>query len=108
MSILSELNTLISEYVDVQTGLFSESPKDEYAVITPISENFVLYADNKPIIDVADFRISLFSKGNYNNLKDQIVTALLEADFYIFDRRYINYESDTGYHHFAIDCGKEQ
>jgi len=32
---------------------------------------------------------------------------LLQADFVITDRRYIGYEYDTGYHHYAIDVAKE-
>nr|WP_278532777.1 hypothetical protein [Dehalococcoides mccartyi] len=40
------------------------------------------------------------------SLKNQIVRALLDADFTITDRRYIGHEDDTGYHHYAIDVAK--
>jgi ribose 5-phosphate isomerase RpiB len=39
--------------------------------------------------------------------KNQIVSLLLQADFTITDRRYIGFEEDTSYHHFAIDVAKE-
>ena len=32
--------------------------------------------------------------------------ALLGADFYITDRRYIGFETETGYHHYAIDVAQ--
>ena len=39
-------------------------------------------------------------------LKNALVRTLLGADFYITDRRYIGFETDTGYHHYAIDVAK--
>lgn len=32
--------------------------------------------------------------------------AVLNADMTITDRRYIGFETDTGYHHYAIDVAK--
>ena len=34
------------------------------------------------------------------------VRGLLASDFTITDRRYIECENDTGYHHYAIDVAK--
>ena len=51
-------------------------------------------------------RLSLFSKGNYTKIKNGIVRSLLASDFTITDRRYIERENDTGYHHYAIDVAK--
>ena len=39
-------------------------------------------------------------------LTDSIVRSLLASDFTITDRRYIERENDTGYHHYAIDVAK--
>ena len=106
MSILAELNTLLSPILPVETGVFSDKPPDEYIVLTPMTDEFSLFGDNTPLIDLSEVRISLFSKGNYLQRKQQITLALLDADFIITDRRYIGYESDTGYHHYAIDVAK--
>jgi len=106
MSILAELNTLLSPILPVETGVFSDKPPDEYIVLTPMTDEFSLFGDNTPLIDLSEVRISLFSKGNYLQRKQQISLALLDADFTITDRRYIGYESDTGYHHYAIDVAK--
>jgi hypothetical protein len=48
----------------------------------------------------------LFSKGNYQARKNEVVEALIGAGFIITDRRYLGYEEDTGFHHFAIDVAK--
>ena len=107
MSILSELNTLISEVgLPIETGVFSEAAPDEYVVITPLADSYELHADNAPGFETQEARLSLFSKGNYMKRKKQLSKALLSADFTITDRRYIAHEDDTGYHHYAIDVAK--
>lgn len=107
MSILSELNTLFeTANIPVETGVFSGVPPDEYLVLTPLTDTFAVYGDNKPLADINEVRISLFSKNNYLQRKNQLVRMLLQADFVITDRRYIGHEDDTGYHHYAIDVAK--
>lgn len=107
MSILAELNTILTPILPVETGVFSEKAPDEYLVLTPMTDEFALFGDNKPLMDVSEVRISLFSKGNYQQRKQQITAALLSAEFTITDRRYIGYETDSGYHNFALDAAKE-
>ena len=108
MSILSELNTLFeTANIPVETGVFSGVPPDEYMVLTPLTDTFAVYGDNKPLADINEVRISLFSKNNYLQRKNQLVRMLLQADFVITDRRYIGHEDDTGYYHYAIDVAKE-
>ena len=107
MSILSELNTLFeTANIPVETGVFSGVPPDEYLVLTPLTDTFAVYGDNKPLADVSEVRISLFSKNNNLQSKNQLVRMLLQADLVITDRRYIGHEDDTGYHHYAIDVAK--
>ena len=107
MSILSELNTLFeTANIPVETGVFSGVPPDEYMVMTPLTDTFAVCGDNKPLADINEVRISLFSKNNYLQRKNQLVRMLLQADFVITDRRYIGHEDDTGYHHYAIDVAK--
>ncbi|MEG2842900.1 MAG: hypothetical protein RR900_05400, partial [Ruthenibacterium sp.] len=72
----------------------------------PLADTFLLHADNMPNGETQEARLSLFCKGNYNAVKNKIVRAALCADFTITDRRYIGYEGDTGYHHYAIDVAK--
>lgn len=107
MSILSELNALFeTANIPVETGVFSGVPPDEYLVLTPLTDTFTVFGDNKPLADINEVRVSLFSKNNYLQRKNQLVRILLQADFVITDRRYVGHEDDTGYHHYAIDVAK--
>ncbi len=108
MNILSELNTLFNTInIPVETGVFSGVPPDEYLVLTPLTDSFALFGDNKPQIDVQEVRLSLFSKKNYLQRKNQLVRLLIQADFVITDRLYVGHEDDTGFHHYAIDVAKQ-
>lgn len=62
MSILAELNTLLTPVLPVETGVFSGVPPDEYLVLTPMTDEFALFGDNCPLNEVAEVRISLFPK----------------------------------------------
>lgn len=106
MSILAELNTLLSPILPVETGVFSKETPEGYIVLTPLADSYALHGDNAPLVDVSEARISLFHKGNYIQIKNRIVNALLRADFSITGRRYIEHEDDTGFHHYAIDVAK--
>ena len=39
-------------------------------------------------------------------LKKKIVKGLLNNNFTITDKRYVEYENDTGFHHYNIDVAK--
>lgn len=108
MSILRELNTILDALgVSVETGVFKGKAPDEYVVITPMTDTFEAFADDAPQFETLEVRLSLFSKNNYQQRKNQIVKALLGAEITVTDRRYISHEDDTGYHHYAIDVAKE-
>lgn len=106
MSLLQELNTLLTSLIPVETGIFSKPAPDRYTVVIPLVDTFELYTDDKPRHEIQEARLSIYVKGNYTTLKNQIIRKLLEADFIITDRRYIGHEDDTGYHHYAIDVAK--
>lgn len=108
MSILEELNALLGELkIESETSVFKEKARETYAVLTPISDELTLHSDNKPEREIAEVRISLFTKLNYLNLKKKITNKLIESDFTITDRRYNGYETDTGYHQYIIDVAKD-
>lgn len=106
MSLLEELNTLLSPIVPVETGIFSESAPNRYVVIMPLADTFELYADDGPSHETQEARLSIFDKNSYTAVKNQIGRSLLNAGFTITDRRYVGHEDDTGYHHYAIDVAK--
>ena len=107
MTFLEELNSIISDCgLPVETGVFSDTAPDSYAVVTPISDMFTLFADNKPLAEVNEASISIFTKGNYRAYKTAVLRALVAADFTINDCRYIDHEDDTKYHHYHIVAAK--
>lgn len=107
MSILADIQTAVKGLsLPIETGVFSGTPPNKYMVVVPLADTFDLHADNAPGYDVQEARISLFSNGNYISEKNKLVKTLLSADFTITDRRYIGYETDTGYHHYAVDVAK--
>ncbi len=107
MSILEETADLLHRmHIAVETGAFRDRAPEMYTVITPLSDVFALHADNAPQIDVQEARISIFTKGSYTSLKNSIVRALIQSGFTITDRRYLGYETETGYHHYAVDAAK--
>ncbi|HAM1339060.1 TPA: hypothetical protein H9349_002916, partial [Listeria monocytogenes] len=71
-----------------------------------LSDRFEVYGDNLPTVDICEVRISLFVRGNYLEMKKQIIQALLGADFTITDRLFVGFEKDTKYYHVAIDVAK--
>lgn len=104
MSLLEELNLcLLPLGIPIETGVFSDTPPEEYLVITPLADTFAVHADNLPQCEVQEARLSFFKKGSYTKQKNRIVRALLAAGFSIIERRYIGHEDETGFHHYAID-----
>ncbi len=82
MSLLSELKDIAENCgVKVETGVFSDTPPDEYIVLTPLADSFEMHCDNLPEYEIQEVRISIFSKGNYTALKYKLVMALLKVDY---------------------------
>ena len=107
MSVLADIQTALSALdIPIETGVFTDTAPAKYIVVVPIADTFDLHADNAPGIDVQEARLSLYVQGSYMASKNAIVKTLLGADFTITDRRYIGYESETGYHHYAVDVAK--
>ena len=104
MSLLSELNAILDGLnMPVETGIFSGVPPNEYAVLTPMTDEYPLYADNAPQIETQEVRLSFFSKGNYRARAWQIAAAILETGVTITERRYVGFDTETDYHNYAID-----
>ena len=107
-SILKDIGEVLEPLgIPIETGVFSKKAPDEYLVLIPMSDILDHYADDLPGAELQEVRLSLFSKGNYQARKNEVVKVLLGAGFIITDRRYLGYEEDTGFHHFAIDVARE-
>ena len=107
MSVLADIQSALSPLpIPMETGAFTDTAPDAYMVVVPLSDSYGLYADNAPAYDVQEARISLYAKGNYTAAKNAVVRALLDNDFTITDRRYVGYETETGYHHYVVDVAR--
>ena len=107
MSVLSDINAILEPLgILVETGVFKDEAPDKYIVVVPMADSFELHADNTPGCDIQEARISLYTKGSYTKDKNAIVRTLLGADLTITDRRYIGYETETGYFHYNVDVAK--
>ena len=106
-SVLSDLKAALSTLnIPIETGTFKDPSPDEYLVLTPITDGLDVFTDNLPDYEVSEVRISLFTKSNYIQRKNQITELLLRSDFTITGRWYVGYEQDTEYHHYTIDAAK--
>ena len=87
MNALSEIGEILTAIkIPWQTGAYTEPAPDQYVVLVPLSDTFDIMADNRPQFDVQAVRLSIFSKRNYNLIK--------------------NYDSETGYHQYVLDVEK--
>lgn len=107
MTILEELNTLLSPLnIPIETGVFTGAVPQEYLVITPLTDDYTLHSDNRPHVVIEESRISVFTVGSYTLFKRLLTRELLGADFTITDSRYLGFDTETGYHGYAIDVQK--
>lgn len=107
MSVLSEICTVLTaEKVPYETGAYKEPAPDSYVAIVPMVDTFEVEADDGPNAETQEARLSVFSKSNYLSFVNRITRALLNAGLTVTARQYIEYESDTGYHHYNIDVAQ--
>lgn len=107
MSILSEIKTILDGLkIPNETGIFKTKPApDTFAVLVPMTDE-AMCADDMPDNEVQSVRIELYTKGNYRTVARSVADGALAAGMAITERRYIEHEDETGYHHYAVDLEK--
>ena len=103
---LNNLIEILTPILPTETSVFKGEDADKYAVLTPLNDWFTMFADNKAEFIKEECRISLFIKGNYLKVKNQVIKILLTNDLDITEMKYIGLESDTKYHHYSINVEK--
>ncbi len=102
MNILGEINTSLTTVgLPIATGVYLGA-KENYIVLTPLTERNDDIADDEPLTETTSADVNLYFVGNYQAKKNQMVSLLREAGFFIVDRRYIGFEPDTKQHHYVI------
>ena len=76
---------------------------DAFLVINPQYDTPKQYADDVPQTLVQEIELALYKRGNYLELKDKIMKYLITAGITVSDGRYIEYETDTKYHHYVFE-----
>ncbi len=93
----------------VSVGNHAATPApDAYVVLVPLAETFEVFAGDQPSAEVVEVRTSVFTKTDYQPVAQTLVTALLEAGVTVTGRRYVGFEDDTKYHHWAVDTAIPQ
>lgn len=105
--IIQTLSDLVSD-ISVAENLANDEKgrkkqPDTFLVIIPVFDKLILSADNVPTMQSEEIVLALYTKGNYLSLRDRITKRLLGAGISILQRRYEEYEDDTGYHHYTFD-----
>lgn len=108
MTVYQTINSILSELkIPCETLEFKKAPQpDTFVVLTPISDDFDLYAGDSPTVEVNSVRINLYTKRNFIKTVRDITNALFLNDFSVTDRRLANFDKDTRYSHYAIECEK--
>lgn len=81
--------------------------KETYVTMIPLYDTYKVFSDNKPRIEVTGVQLAVFTKGNYLKTVKKISKALIEDDFTITNKKYIEFEEDTKLHHYVIDVEME-
>ncbi len=79
----------------------------EYIVLIPIADTFSAFANDRPLAEINEMELAVYIKGNYLDLIDKILKQLITAELTITDRRYVEYEAATKFHHYVIDVAME-
>lgn len=117
MNIIDDIITALSSVgLFVVTGVYKGTPQPDgsvvketnYIVLTPLTESNPDIADDVPLTEMHDADVNLYYVGNYQTTKNNIVSLLRTAGFYIADRQYIEYIPETKQHHFVITVEKKE
>ncbi|WP_099333239.1 hypothetical protein [Actinomyces minihominis] len=93
----------------VSVGNHAGTPApDTYVVLVPLAETFEVFADELPGAELIEVRASLFTKAHYQHVAQALTRELLAEGVTITGRRYVGYEDDTKYHHWAVDAAIPQ
>ncbi len=108
MNILNTIKTALNSMdLDIETGSYTGDDLN-YILLTPLTERSEDVADNKELTETADCYVHLYYVGNYQQIKNQIVTLLKTAGLIIEDRRYVEHDKDTDQYHYVITVEEKE
>lgn len=108
MNIVSDLQQVLQPAgLDVEAVVYTGSA-ESYVVITPQEERNDDIADDAPLTETDSADVNLYFVGNYQAKKNQLVSLLRGAGFFIADRRFVEYIPDRKQNHYVISVEKKE
>lgn len=94
---MAGLKEVLTAVVPTERGIFTgkNKPKEYCTFQTVLRRN--RHADDERKEGVITYRVTLYSKGNFEATLQKILDALEAAGYYISETGGENYEPDTGY-----------
>ncbi len=91
-------NVLESIGIPCERGIYTGKKKpEEYCTFIRLLKDAATHADDKGSGEREIYRITLFSKGNFEELLEKLIDAMEAEDFYINGVDTEQYEPETGY-----------
>lgn len=85
-----------------------DGTEDVYIVYYTYSENDELYADDAPIVEGTYGTVTIFSKGDFKTLANDVKSKLRQAGFTILPGGPEGFEDGTGYYTWPIEIYIEE
>ncbi len=90
------------ESLSVPTALhFYSGSSTTYVVFFEVADRPNMYAENELKSTQSNVQVSIYSKGNYNSLIDEVKGLMKEAGF-LFTGGIPGYERDTGFYYYHL------
>lgn len=94
---MAELKEVLAAVVPTERGIYTAKDKPKiYCTFLQVLKKGN-YANDERQEDITTYRVTLYSKGNYEETLQKILAALEAAGYYINDVGGESYETDTGY-----------
>lgn len=100
---MSNINEILAAIIPTERVIYTGKDKPRtYCTFQRVLENAALSADDDEIAGQITYRVTLFSKTDYESTLETIKAALKAAGFYINAVEGEDYETDTGYYKIPI------
>ena len=92
------IKEILTPILPTERGVYTGKDKpSQYCTFVRIMGGAILQADDIQQIGQDTYRVTLYSKSDFENVLQKIINALEAAGYYINSLDGENYETDTGY-----------
>ena len=95
---MASIKELLTPLLPTERGVYTGRDKPgQYCTFTRIMGSAVLRADDTQQVGQETFRVTLYSKRDFEKMLQKSINTLEAAGYYINSQDGENYETDTGY-----------